>query len=27
VLGDEERETNIMVCVSRALGDELVIDR
>ena len=27
VLGDQERETNIMVCVSRALGDELVIDR
>ena len=27
VLGDEERETNIMVCVSRALCDELVIDR
>ena len=27
VLGDEERETNIMVCVSRARSDELVIDR
>lgn len=27
VLGDQERETNIMVCVSRARSDELVIDR
>jgi phthalate 4,5-dioxygenase reductase subunit len=27
VLGDDERERNIMVCVSRAHSDELVIDR
>jgi phthalate 4,5-dioxygenase reductase subunit len=27
VLGDDERATNIMVCVSRACSDELVIDR
>ena len=27
VLGDDERARNIMVCVSRARGDELVIDR
>jgi phthalate 4,5-dioxygenase reductase subunit len=27
VLADDERATNIMVCVSRALGDELTIDR
>jgi phthalate 4,5-dioxygenase reductase component len=27
VLSDDERARNIMVCVSRARGDELVIDR
>jgi phthalate 4,5-dioxygenase reductase subunit len=27
VLSDAERESNIMVCVSRALSDELTIDR
>jgi phthalate 4,5-dioxygenase reductase component len=27
VLADDERASNIMVCVSRALGDELTIDR
>jgi phthalate 4,5-dioxygenase reductase subunit len=27
VLADDERATNIMLCVSRALSDELVIDR
>jgi phthalate 4,5-dioxygenase reductase component len=27
VLADDERANNIMVCVSRALGDELTIDR
>jgi phthalate 4,5-dioxygenase reductase component len=27
VLSDDERARNIMVCISRALSDELVIDR
>jgi phthalate 4,5-dioxygenase reductase subunit len=27
VLADDERARNIMVCVSRARGDELTIDR